>query len=88
MGFTLHCSNHSEHHLPSRCHHNDRGLQRLELDDQDEQDVCGIDRDNEEETEHAEGSPRGLWQANMIRTTQKRTKGDAEFQKYQVQPCI
>ncbi|XP_019518956.1 PREDICTED: glycylpeptide N-tetradecanoyltransferase 2 [Hipposideros armiger] len=45
--------------------------QSLELDDQD---TCGIDGDNEEETEHAKGSPRGDLGAKKKKKKQKRKK--------------
>nr|XP_021531359.1 glycylpeptide N-tetradecanoyltransferase 2 isoform X3 [Aotus nancymaae] len=45
--------------------------QSLELDDQD---TCGIDGDNEEETEHAKGSPGGYLGAKKKKKKQKRKK--------------
>ncbi|MBZ3874203.1 Glycylpeptide N-tetradecanoyltransferase 2 [Sciurus carolinensis] len=45
--------------------------QSLELDDQD---TCGIDGDNEEETEHAKGSPAGDLGAKKKKKKQKRKK--------------
>nr|KAF6431948.1 N-myristoyltransferase 2 [Rousettus aegyptiacus] len=45
--------------------------QSLELDDQD---TCGIDGDNEEETEHARGSARGDLGAKKKKKKQKRKK--------------
>uniref|UniRef100_A0A8D1DV34 Glycylpeptide N-tetradecanoyltransferase n=1 Tax=Sus scrofa TaxID=9823 RepID=A0A8D1DV34_PIG len=45
--------------------------QSLELDDQD---TCGIDGDNEEETEHAKGSPGGDLGAKKKKKKQKRKK--------------
>ncbi|XP_015279230.1 PREDICTED: glycylpeptide N-tetradecanoyltransferase 2 [Gekko japonicus] len=45
--------------------------QSLELDDQD---TCGIDGDNEEETEHSKGSPGGDLGAKKKKKKQKRKK--------------
>uniref|UniRef100_A0A2D4IG40 Uncharacterized protein n=1 Tax=Micrurus lemniscatus lemniscatus TaxID=129467 RepID=A0A2D4IG40_MICLE len=45
--------------------------QSLELDDQD---TCGIDGDNEEETEHSKGSPGGELGAKKKKKKQKRKK--------------
>ncbi|KAK2094715.1 Glycylpeptide N-tetradecanoyltransferase 2 [Saguinus oedipus] len=45
--------------------------QSLELDDQD---TCGIDGDNEEETEHTKGSPGGYLGAKKKKKKQKRKK--------------
>ncbi|XP_050659253.1 glycylpeptide N-tetradecanoyltransferase 2 isoform X2 [Macaca thibetana thibetana] len=45
--------------------------QSLELDDQD---TCGIDGDNEEEMEHAKGSPGGYLGAKKKKKKQKRKK--------------
>ncbi|EHB17663.1 Glycylpeptide N-tetradecanoyltransferase 2 [Heterocephalus glaber] len=45
--------------------------QSLELDNQD---MCGIDRDNEEETEHTKGSPAGDLGAKKKKKKQKRKK--------------